>query len=796
MNYNNNNKNNNNEQHGAPTDNPRVERMGAVTKKGYRIKKNIKKTGRLFGGVFGGVFKIIATVILVATIICCIVGTALTIYVMQYVRSAPEIDLNALKMNFNSSVYGKDDNGEYIQIQTLRYDMDRIWVDLKDIPKTVQDAFVYSEDERFYTHTGVDFVRTAAAAVNEVLIKLKVLPDSDRFGASTITQQLIKNINSDFDTRTYGVKVKEILMALNLEHHYSKDQILELYLNYVGLHAASGVQAASNYYFGKDVQDVNYIEAAALATITKNPSNLNPEYHAEENKERREIFALSKMLEFGTITQAEYDKAKTTELTIVGSSGVQNSDGTVNKSVQSYYVDALIEEVIDDLVAQYNYSRKYAEQLLYTSGYQIYSNMEISTQNTLERYFEDLTTFDTTQLGSKEAPEASMVICDLHGNVVALVGGIGEKTGARNFNRATMALRPAGSTIKPIAIYGPAMDQNLIHWSSILLDNYAELITDSNGNVRGYPRNYNWTYSGNMTMIHALKVSVNTIPYKLGELMTARSVFDFVHDDLGLQSLKDPDNVNLATLSMGDGGVYLDELTNAFQIFGNGGTFTESKLYSKVTDAEGKKIVLNAETRDTTRVLDSDTAYVMNKALWRTINEYGGSGRGAAIEGFETIGKTGTSNDRKDLLFVGVTPYYVAGIRYGYDDNNEVIPGAQSFQVPVWQEIMTAVHEGKNPADFQLNDTDTMPLTYCTGTGMVATHACTSTAGGYYRTNNLPATCYYHINTPTTPTPDENTDSDINTDTGTGNTPNDINPAPVPDPNIDTSIPDDAIVQE
>lgn len=711
---------------------PRVVRTGPKTSK-FR-KRPISKAERAVYAVLKSIGKVFLTVILVLTITGCIVGTALTVYVMGFIDSDATMDLNALKMNFNSSIYAIDAEGNDVMVQSLRKGDNRIWVDLKDIPKYVQDAFVYSEDERFYQHQGVDFKRTIAAFVNMILN-----PSGDRFGGSTITQQLIKNINGDYNDRGIDVKIQEIMTAMNLERHYSKDQILELYLNYVGLHYASGVQAGANYYFGKDVSELSYAEAAALAATTKSPPLLNPKDDPKRNEDRRENkVGLNKMLEFGTITQAEYDTACKEELVITGS---MVSNDVSSDKVQSYYIDAVIDAVVNDLAAQYNYTKEYAEQVLYTSGYQVYSNMEIETQRILEKYFEDPATFETPQIGDKEHPQASMVIQDLNGNIRALVGGMGEKKEARGFNRATMSARPAGSTIKPLAIYTPAFENNLITWSTIMSDEPVTTIIDpKTKKERGYPLNYNHVYEGDISIIEALKVSKNTIPVLLSQILTPQVSFDFVRDELGLKSLKDPDNINEASLALGDGGVVLSELTGAFQIFGNGGYFTEPKLYSKVLDAEGKTI-LDTTKRATKQVMSSDTAYVMNKALWRVVNETPGSGLAGKLEGFETIGKTGTSNDRKDLLFVGVTPYYVAGIRYGYDDNNIVIPGKKSFQIPVWQKIMTEVHQGKNPASFELNNQDVVELPYCTFSGLLAAEGCPEKKTGFYRVSNTPPTC-------------------------------------------------------
>lgn len=730
------------------TTTPRVVRTGPKTT-GRNRKKPQSKTKKTVKSIIFGICKVFMTVILVLTITGCIVGTAMTIYVMEFIDSDATIDLTALKMSFTSSVYGLDEDGNDVEVQSLRRGENRIWVDIDEIPKYVQDAFIYSEDERFRTHNGIDFKRTFLAFVNEVYRMLG--GDADKFGASTITQQLIKNINEDFYDRGINKKMEEIVLAMNLDRRYSKETILELYLNYVGLHFnVSGVQAGAKYYFNKDVSELTYTEAAALASTTKSPKYLNPKDYPEENKDRRNKFALKKMLEFGTITQVEYDAAIKEDLVLVGNSTVPKEEGDTapaKKKAQSWYVDAAINEVVDDLCKKYNYTKDYAEQLLYTSGYQIYTPMDIKVQGILEKYFEDENTFAVKGVKAEDIPDASMVICDYDGNIKAIAGGKGAKESDRMWNDATMTVRPSGSTIKPLAIYTPAFEKNLIRWSTIVDDSPVRKVKDEKTGVeRDYPKNYDSDtkgYQGLMTIIDALKVSKNTIPVRLSDTLTPQVSYDFMTKELGITSLTPENNTNAATLALGDGGFKLDELTAAFQIFGNGGYFTESKMYTKVTDSEGK-IILDATTRSKKQVMSSQTAYIMNKGLWSVVND-GGSGKAAKLDNMETIGKTGTSNDRKDLLFMGCTPYYVAGIRYGHDDNKrEITSKLYSAQIPVWKKIMNEVHLGKNPATFDLNADGVVELLFCTESGELAHAGCPKQAKGYYKIIDTPASCTLH----------------------------------------------------
>lgn len=726
------------------TNTPRVVRTGAKTKKRKKPQKPLSPGLRIAKTIAVSVAKVLVTTILVLTITGCIVGTALTIYVMEFIDAESPIDLNAIQLNYTAIVYAKDKEGNDVEVQRLNKMENRIWVSLDKIPEDLKDAVVYTEDERFYDHDGVDFKRTFAAFANLVLKK------DDGFGGSTITQQLIKNINGDInkDKRTIDVKIKEIIGAMNLERHFSKEQILESYLNYISLHNnINGVQAGAQYYFGKDVSELSLVECASLAVISKSPSSINPISNPERNKERRQ-YALDKMLEHGKITQEEYDGAYNEELVLAKTNTVNQS--TAPKKAQSYFIDSVTDEIITDLVDEYDYSRERAEQLLLTSGWSIYTTMEIETNNILENYFADVNNFynpkDTAKQKAKVPDQAYMVIMNYEGNVVAVAGGKGPKAGDRVLNRATTSKRPAGSTIKPLSVYTPAFEHDLITWSTVMEDSAVMKVKDEKtGALRDWPSNYNHKYEGPMSIIEAIKVSKNTIPVRLIQMLTPQVSFDYVYNQLHLTSLRSTggnNDVGEASLALGDGGTILDDLTAAFQIFGNGGYYIEHKMYSKVVDTDGT-IILDTTNRKKSRVMSPDTAYIMNKALWRVVNEKPGSGTAAKLSKWQTIGKTGTSNDRKDLLFMGLSPYYVGGIRYG-NDNNSVIEYDGKSQIKVWKEVMELVHKDLNPANFELPASGVVEMTYCVESGDLAHAGCTKKKAGFYKGTNIPPSCSLH----------------------------------------------------
>lgn len=722
----------------------RVVREGKPTK---RRKKPLTKGQRVTKTVFAAIGKVLLTSFLVMVITGCIVGTALTIYVMQYVDSEPEIKLTEVSMSNSGQVYGINANGEDELVQTLSRGENREWVNLDQIPKNLQNAFVYFEDERFWEHEGVDFKRTFGAVLNELLNMLHIGSDNNtRFGGSTITQQLIKNINGDIYNRSVEVKIKEIMQAMNMERHYSKEQILEAYLNCIGMHYNTvGVQAGAKYYFGKDVSKLTLAECASLAVITKSPANYNPIDHPDKNKTRRDN-CLKKMLEFGCITQEEYEEAVNTPVKTVKTPVTSKNDSSSSKKVQSWFVDAVIEQVIDDLFEKYGYTTEHAEELLYTGGLTVYSTMEIETQNRMEAIFENSDNFKVAGYTIETMPQASMVIMDYNGNVCGLIGGTGEKTGARLFNRATQAKRAFGSTIKPLSVYTPAIEQDMITWSTIMMDEpVMQIKDDKTGQMRPWPYNYIKRYDGPMTVVDAVRTSKNTIPVELIQSLTPQSSYDYLKYQLGFNNISSSQIVP-DSLALGGAACTTLELTAAYQIFGNDGYYIEPTLYSKVVDRTGK-VLLDQTNRSKKQVMSSQTATIMNRLLWEVVND-GGTGTRAASSTWEVVGKSGTSNDYKDLGFAGATPYYVAAIRYGYDEDKDkngndvqISTKIGRHDISLWKKVMESVQAGKPAAKFDLNMDGVVREEYCTKSGMLASSSCKSTKWGYYKESNLPDVC-------------------------------------------------------
>ena len=634
---------------------------------------------RTVGFVFATLFFIGITTILIC-------GVAFALYVHTYIMPEADLDLSSLSLNYTSVIYYEDANGETQELAKLHGSENRIWVDLEDIPEYLGDAFISIEDERFESHNGVDWKRTFSAAVNWLI------PIRSSFGGgSTITQQLIKNVTSE-DDFSIQRKLKEIFRALNLEKQMDKDEILELYMNsiYFG-RSAYGVQTAARTYFDKDVQDLTLAECAVIAAITNNPSYYDP-FRYPENTEQRKDLVLEKMLENDKITQAEYDEAMAQELVYT----YGQSDDATGGEVQSYFVDEVVNDVIEDLV-ELGYSENAASNILYGGGLQIYATIDVDIQNIMEDVYENRTNFPDITGKNGAEPQSAMIIMDPYtGEIKGIVGGRDEKEGARVLNRATQSARPPGSSIKPISVYGPAIDDGLITPYSPALDapvNYTDRSS-------GWPRNVNGRYDGPTTIEHAVTVSTNTVAVRTLELLGIENSYNFLEQNLHISTLVDSQvtasgsvqtDKALAPLALGGltRGVTVEELTAAYTPILNNGLYSEAHTYTKVLDANGVAI-LEHDTEPTVAFENEKTAYYMRDMLYNVVNASGGSGQGAQIAGMETGGKTGSTTDNRDRWFVGFTPYYIGTVWYGYDENYE-LPSISNPAVTIWNTVMERV---------------------------------------------------------------------------------------------------------
>lgn len=693
--------------------------------------------------IFG---KLFAVIIMVGIITGCIVASVLTVYVLNTLDASDRVELDNVKMSFTTILYAKEeDSDEYFELQRVQNNENRIWVDYSDIPQSLKDAAVAVEDKRFWDHSGIDIKRTAAAVINYANPFAQ-----DMFGGSTITQQVIKNVTNDNDFDV-GRKVREIFRAINLEKNYSKEQILEVYLNTIALgNGQNGVQSASNLYFGKNVSELTPAESASLVAITQNPSYWNPFTYPDNNRSRQ-LMILDMMKEQthpdGTpmLTEEEYEQAVAQEMVFKKDEYVQKLD-----TVQNWFIDTVYDEVLRDLVDRAGYTESGAKDALRTGGFRIYTTVDAEMQDYLEEKYVDPETFP--KVNNKEYPESAFVILNFNGEIKAIVGSDREKTGARLFNRATSAVRHPGSTIKPLASYSLALEYGMINWSMLWDDSPILLNPDDPSTI--YPKNFYNKYLGPITITEALQRSANTIPVKLVQMLSPRTSFTFLRDSLGFKNLVESETKNgkvytdiaLAPMALGamTGGVTPLEMAGGYQIFGNGGLYTEPHSYTKVLDSEGNIILENKAIPK--RVISQETATIMNKLMQRVTSAAPGTGTRARFpnSNMPIAGKTGTSDNDYNQWFIGVTPYYVGVCYLGFDEMETINYSGGYYPPPlIYRNVMAPIHANLPVISFP-DSPNVVQRTYCTETGKLATNKCTSTAVGWYKIDALPDICTGH----------------------------------------------------
>ncbi|MCL2055632.1 MAG: transglycosylase domain-containing protein [Oscillospiraceae bacterium] len=697
------------------------------------------------------VFRLVAAVMMVGAITGCIVASVMTVYILQYVGAEEEIDLQQIRLGYTSVLYYFDENGEEQELQRLyNRDGNRTWVSYEEINENTKKAMVAIEDKRFWAHQGVDWRRTLGAFAN------LFSPGASTGGGSTIHQQLIKNLTGDDDYRI-DRKVREIFRALHLAQTATHEQVLEAYLNVVPFgQNSNGIQAAAKTYFDKDAKDLTLAESAAIVGITQKPTAHNPFLYPERNKERQ-LYVLWEMLQQGLITQQEHDRAERERLDFKKTEYFESISNAT-----SWFTDHVIESVIDDLAELRGWTRPYAEERLFRDGYKIYTTVDMRIQNLIEDYYLTWDNFPQ-QVRNEIHPQSAFVVLEPNGKIVGLVGGIGEKTWARGWCRATRAKRQPGSSIKPISMYAIAMEYDRITWSTMIEDSPFE---------ENWPLNFDRVYRGPITVDHAIKMSVNTVAVKLTDMLTPRVVFDHLKNNLRMDSIVERrvqnnqifSDIALAPMSLGavTDGITPLEMIGAYQMFANGGNFTKPYSYYRVLDSNGR-VVLEPNTIPNI-VLSYDTSVVMNKLL-QSASLPGGTGSPAQIGSQPVAGKTGTSSDDVDQWYIGMTPYYVGGVWLGYDEktreNNMGTIRYNLYPPPlIFKDLMTQIHEGLERMEFtDPESAGVVSRTYCTFSGGIASARCESVASGWYKRGHEPGTCHgiHYV-------PPENNDDDDDAD--------------------------------
>lgn len=684
--------------------------------------------------------------LLVAVLIVCMAGAGLVYGVLKtYIETTPVFDIAQLTKSDRTSYLYDADGNELTSISAIEY---RDWVELDDIPEMLRNAFISVEDVRFYKHSGVDFKRLFSAA-------LEILGNSNSSGGSTITQQLIKNKVLGAE-RTYKRKVQEAFLALQCEKIMEKDAILEAYLNDIYLGESNyGVKTAAKDYFGKDLNELSIRECAMIAGLTQNPYNNNPRRNFywerygrdpdsyKNNTVRRTNTVLSRMYENDKITRDQYLSALNEEVSI------KEVSENLRMYDHAYFVEYCIDDVIthwmeQDHVINNSQNRQLYENKLRTGGYRIYTTLdpvvqqtvqnELSdwdgypkladeSQNKIEEIISDSITIETVE------PQAAAVVIDQHtGEIRAIVGGRHEPQIRKGINRATHSFVEVGSSIKPLSVYGPALDNGA---SPATIIANTEGAIDGWGGDKGYPEGglTNKKNYGPVTLRYGLEQSLNVV--------AARLLFSrYVGIDQAVEYMKRlgiPEsqlNKDGPGLALGTSGITPLQMCAAYAAIANNGYYNEPLSFTKVTDKDGN-VILDADLirgSETKVYKDATTPYLLVDLLKNAVES--GTGKNARIEGYEVAGKTGTNSDYASVFFAGMTCKYTAVVWIGHDypaNKLETNASGGKFAATLWNLFMTKLMEGEESKPIINENESTLGLlqrTVCPISGKLATDAC------------------------------------------------------------------------
>ncbi len=545
-------------------------------------------------------------------------------------------------------------------------------VPLQSIPRYLRSALVATEDRKFYQHSGVDIKGIARAIIKDIRAGEFVE------GASTITQQLAKTL---FLTprKTIVRKIKEAILAFQLERRYTKDEILELYLNQVYFGSgAYGVQSAAKFFFGKPVQDLNLAECALIAGMPKSPSRYSPLVNKTLARKRRNI-VLEQMRKLEIITTEEYNQAANSE--------IQLDDGSKSLNRAPYFID-YIQKNLEELLG--------AAQL-YKGGLSIYTTLDLDLQEAAQSAVDEgLRTLQGRMINNNIQPadlQAALLSLDLKsGGILAMVGGRNFYESA--FNRTTAAKRQPGSAFKPL-VYAYAIEQGFAQ-NAMILD-APVVFRGANRNTDYQPRNFSNKYLGEITLRRALAISQNIPAVRLIEKLGPQSVASFAHR-LGIESELEP-NLSLA---LGSSEVSLLNLTAAYAVFPRGGEWIEPFGVIEVTDHRGR-IIWSARPQKRL-VMSREGAAIITDMLEGVVLE--GTGRRAKTLQIPLAGKTGTTDNYKDALFVGFSPAVATGVWVGRDSGGTLgdkETGAKAA-LPIWIQLMQATLAGRSSQSFDIPD--------------------------------------------------------------------------------------------
>jgi len=623
-----------------------------------------------------------------------------------YIEDTPTFDPNNLKPNETSFVYDQDGN----VIAELHGEQNRVPVGLDQVPDSLKNAFIAIEDQYFYQHKGIN-IRSILGALWEDIVH-----GSYQRGASTITQQLVK-LTFLSPEKELKRKAQEAWLAIQLERHYTKDQILQFYLNqiYFG-HSAYGVEAAAEIFFGKSVDKLDLAESAMLAGIPKSPSLYSPYINFDRAKERQEII-LNAMAERGFITSDEAEEAKNEELNLVGLKNVKADYKA------PYFTDYVIQELAAQLQKELGITQDEAYDKIYSEGLKIYTTVDMNIQEAAETALADPKNYPYTKEDKNgiPQPQAAAVVIDPHtGYIKAMVGGR-EHQQRLGFNRATQAFRQPGSAFKPIAVYTAAIDMG--YTAATVIDDSP--VSYSAGSGKTYsPQNFTRDFKGLTTIRTAIANSVNVVAVKVLSSIGVDRGIEYAQK-LGIKDLVLSGSKNDRQLAIALGGLTKGvtplEMASAYGTLDNQGVHVEPMAILKVVDKSGKTLIENKAEQ--WPAVSKQVAFIMTDMLRTVVTQ--GTGKRLAGLPFPAAGKTGTTTDNKDVWWLGYTPQFVAAVWMGHDDPTAMSNVAGGYQPAlIWKQIMTAAHKDLPAQSFVKPDGIVGPINICIDSGKLPTELC------------------------------------------------------------------------
>lgn len=680
--------------------------------------------------ITAGFFKVLGTLLLIGLI----TGVILACFAATYIKTVimPQAPLEGnFVMDQSSVIYYPDaSTGQYVEHLSLHGTENRKMVTYDQIPTDLVNATIAIEDKTFRTHKGVNWRRTLYGV-------FLMFTGQDIQGGSTITQQFIKNF-THYDDVTVKRKILEIFRALEFDATYSKNQIMEWYLNYIYLgDNCYGVATAAENYFNKDLSQLTLAECASLISITNNPTIYGPYSQVrmtdpktgetttglERNKKRQEL-VLWEMYDQGLITESQYYEAKAEQLVFT-----RSADADKPATLYNWYDEQVLTDVINDLMDKYGYSKTLATDMVTSGGLKIYACVDVEMQTLVEQVYADRSNLDLVS-DSGQKIQSAIVVVDPDGNVVALAGALGEKELNRVWNYASRSTRQPGSSIKPLSVYAPALELGIVTPATVYDDYPVQVLGGS-----AWPVNSYGYFRGRMNVAEAVEDSSNPVAVRVFQELTPELSFQFTQDKFGISTLESGREANgnyksdlgPAQLALGGltDGVRVIDMAAAYASFPREGVYLAPRTYTKVTqEVDGQEVVLldNTTNRQGDPIMSSRTAWYMNQMLTQVVQS--GTGTQAQIPGQVVAGKTGSTTSNCDRWFVGYTGYYTAAVWVGYDrpERIKVTPGSNPAAI-LWQTVMRQVHEGLESRSFS-QPSGLVTVQYCKDSGMKATALC------------------------------------------------------------------------